>query len=212
MSHSFQDETLTEATFGVPGVIRHVCSVCGAYYTTNSEPGTRTMTDSKMSVSLAKSEYIYSGKACTPAVKVTYDDDTVLKEGADYTVKYSNNVKAGTAKVTVSGVGYYKGQTSSTFTIYPNKTSLSSAKNKKRCKAVLKWKKNSQADGYEIVYGTSSYFYYAKTKTVSKKTSVTLSGLSKGYTYYFKIRAYKKSNGTKIYGNYGNVKKVYIKR
>lgn len=210
-AHSFQEETLTEATFGVPGVIRHVCSVCGAYYTTNSEPGTRNMTDSNISVSLAKNAYVYSGKACTPAVKVTYDD-TVLKKGADYAVKYSNNTKAGTAKVTILGLGYYKGQTSETFTIQPKKTILSSAKNKKGKKISLSWKKNSQADGYEIVYSTSSYFYYANTKTVTKKTSVTLSRLSKGYTYYVKIRAYKKSNGTKIYGDYGNVKKVYVRK
>ena len=51
-----------------------------------------------------------------------------------------------------------------------------------------------------------------KTKSVTKKTSTTLSGLSKGYTYYVKIRAYKKSNGTKIYSDYGSVKKVYIKK
>ena len=212
-AHSFQEETLTEATFGVPGVIRHVCSVCGAYYTTNSEPGTRNMTDQKISVSLSKNEYVYSGKACTPAVKVTYDD-TVLKNDADYTVQYTNNIKAGTAKVTVLGVGYYKGQTSLTFVIHPKKTTVSSAKNHKRGKVLLKWKKNTQADGYEIVYSTSSFFYYANTntKTVTKKTSVTLSRLSNGYTYYVKIRAYKKSNGTKIYGDYGNVKKGYIRK
>lgn len=210
-AHSFVEETLTEATFGVPGVVRHVCSVCGAYYTTNSEPGTRNMTDSKISVSLAKSTYVYNGKPCTPAVKVTYDG-TELVQGADYTVSYSNNKKAGTARVQVSGVGYYKGQVSGTFTIQPKKTTLSSAKNKKKGKLSLSWKKNTQADGYEIVYSMSSYFYYSRTKTVTKKTSVTLSGLSKRYTYYVKVRAYKKSNGTKIYGNYGNVKRIYIKK
>lgn len=209
--HSYVDETLTEATFGVAGVIRHVCSVCGAYYTTNSEPGTRNMTDSKLSVSIAETDYVYNGKACTPAVKVTYDGKE-LTQGADYAVSYTNNQGAGTAKVTVSGLGFYKGETSLDFTIKPNKTNLSSVKNKKKRKAVVKWKKNSQADGYEVVYSTSSYFYGAKTKNVGKKTSVTLSKLVKKYTYYVKVRAYKKSNGKKIYGDYGKVKKVFIKK
>lgn len=209
--HSFVDETLTEATFGVAGVIRHVCSVCGAYYTTNSEPGTRNMTDAKLSVSLEKTNYVYNGKACTPAVRVTYDG-TELTQGADYAVSYSNNKNAGTAKVTVTGLGFYKGESSLTFTIQPKKTKLSSVKNKKKRKAVVKWKKNSQADGYEVAYSTNSYFYYAKTKNVAKKTSVTLSGLAKRYTYYVRVRAYKKSNGTKIYSDYGKVKKVYIKK
>ena len=209
--HSFADETLTEATFGVAGVIRHVCSVCGAYYTTDSEPGTRNMTDSNLEVSLEKTNYVYNGKARTPAVRVTYDG-AELTQGADYAVSYSNNKNAGTAKVTVTGLGFYKGESSLTFTIQPKKTKLSSVKNKKKGKAVVKWKKNSQADGYEVAYSTSSYFYYARTKNVAKKTSVTLSGLAKRYTYYIKVRAYKKSNGTKIYSDYGKVKKVYIKK
>ena len=209
--HSFVDETLTEATFGVAGVIRHVCSVCGAYYTTNSEPGTRNMTDPQLSVSIEETNYVYNGKACTPAVKVSYDGKE-LTQGADYAVSYTNNQGAGTAKVIVSGLGFYKGETSLDFTIRPNKTNLSSVKNKKKRKAVVKWKKNSQADGYEVAYSTNSYFYYAKTKNVAKKTSVTLSGLAKRYTYYVRVRAYKKSNGTKIYSDYGKVKKVYIKK
>lgn len=209
--HSFVDETLIEATFGVPGSIRHVCSVCGAYYTTNTEPGTRNMTDSNISVSLKKNAYVYSGKACTPTVTVAYAG-TTLKKGADYAVSYSNNKNVGTAKVKITGLGYYKGEISLTFTIQPKKTEISSLKNKKKEKAVVKWKKNSQADGYEVVYSTSSYFYNSKRKNVTKKTSATLSGLSKGYTYYVAVRAYKKSNGTKMYGDFGKVKTVYIKK
>ena len=209
--HSFEDETLVESSFGVPGVIRHKCSVCGAYYTTNTEAGTRNMTDSQIAVSLEKSAYVYSGKACTPAVNVTYDG-TALKKGTDYAVSYSNNINAGTARVTISGLGYYKGQTSATFTIQPKKTSFSSVKNTKKGQVTLKWKKNTQADGYQIVYSTNSSFNNLKTKTVTNKTSTTLSGLSKGYTYYVTIRAYKKSNGSIIYSDFGSIKKVYIKK
>ena len=44
-------------------------------------------------------------------------DGATLKEGADYTVAYTNNVEPGTATVTVTGVGKYSGTVSATFTI-----------------------------------------------------------------------------------------------
>ncbi|MBQ3600938.1 MAG: hypothetical protein II992_07020 [Lachnospiraceae bacterium] len=209
--HSFKEETLTEAMFGVEGVIRHTCTVCGAFYTTNTEPGTRNMTDPGIQVTLSQTNYVYNGKDRKPTVRVTYDGTELIK-GAEYAVSYSKNKGAGTAKVIVKGLGFYKGQTFVTFTIQPKKTNISSMKNNKKGKAVIKWKKNFQADGYEITYSTSSYFYYPYTKNVSKKTSVTLSKLQKGYTYYVRIRPYKKSNGTKIYGEYSNVKSIYIKK
>ena len=40
-----------------------------------------------------------------------------LKEGADYTVAYTNNIEPGTATVTVTGAGKYSGTASATFTI-----------------------------------------------------------------------------------------------
>ncbi|MCR5267673.1 MAG: hypothetical protein K6E16_04080 [Lachnospiraceae bacterium] len=38
-----------------------------------------------------------------------------LKEGEDYTIKVTNNKKPGVGKVTVTGIGYYEGQTFRTF-------------------------------------------------------------------------------------------------
>ena len=71
---------------------------------------------SKCTVMLNKSSYAYDGKAKKPAVTVK-DGNTVLKEGRDYTVTYSNNINAGTAKVTVTGKGNYKGTVTKSFTI-----------------------------------------------------------------------------------------------
>lgn len=49
--------------------------------------------------------YIYTGKALTPKIKVTNNGEP-LTEGTDYTVKYSNNVKASeSAKIVVTGKG-----------------------------------------------------------------------------------------------------------
>lgn len=51
----------------------------------------------------------YNGKAQEPAVTVTNSDGVVLNEDRDYTIVYQNNVNAGTAKVTVTGIGNYTG-------------------------------------------------------------------------------------------------------
>jgi len=59
---------------------------------------------------------VYTGKALKPAVKVVLNKKT-LKKGTDYTVSYKNNVKPGTATVTVKGKGNYTGTVQATFAI-----------------------------------------------------------------------------------------------
>ena len=44
-----------------------------------------------------------------------------MKNGTDYTVKYSNNKKVGTATVTITGKGSYGGIITKTFKINPAK-------------------------------------------------------------------------------------------
>ena len=58
----------------------------------------------------------YTGSAQTPALSVA-DGTKGLVAGTDYTVAYSNNVNAGTAKATLTGKGNYTGSKSVTFTI-----------------------------------------------------------------------------------------------
>jgi len=59
---------------------------------------------------------IYNGLAQTPAVTVK-DGNTTLTNGTHYTVAYNNNTNAGTATVTVTGKGDYKGTKMIEFTI-----------------------------------------------------------------------------------------------
>ena len=78
---------------------------------------------------LEKSSYTFTGKAITPAVKVsdiyTEESGEYLREGKDYTVKYTNNTKAGTGKAEITLIGYYEGKATLTFRI--KKADLSSA-------------------------------------------------------------------------------------
>ena len=68
-----------------------------------------------------KNSLTYNGSALSPAVTVKYGS-AKLKKNTDYTVTYSNNVKAGTGTITVTGKGRYGGSVKKTFTI--NKHSL----------------------------------------------------------------------------------------
>lgn len=67
-------------------------------------------------VTLSNNNYIYDGKEKKPDVTVKYGYAT-LQQGTDYTVEYSNNVKAGTAIVTIKGTGIYSGTVSKNFEI-----------------------------------------------------------------------------------------------
>ena len=67
----------------------------------------------------------YTGKAITPKPIVKIGSKT-LKEGTDYTVSYKNNVKVGTASLTITGKSGYTGTITKTFKI--TKASQSTAK------------------------------------------------------------------------------------
>ena len=60
--------------------------------------------------------YTYTGSYCTPNPTVSYQG-TILRNGIDYILTYSNNVSAGTASVTIIGRGNYKGSKTVSFTI-----------------------------------------------------------------------------------------------
>lgn len=81
----------------------------------------KTFKITKASVAKAKvtgvsKKYKYTGKAIKPAVKVTLGGVT-LKKGTDYTVSYKSNKKVGTATITITGKGSYKGTVKKTFKI-----------------------------------------------------------------------------------------------
>ena len=60
----------------------------------------------------------YSGSAFEPLPTLKIGGKT-LKRGTDYSLSYANNVKAGTATVTITGRGNYKGTLTKRFTIKP---------------------------------------------------------------------------------------------
>ena len=60
---------------------------------------------------------------------------------------------------------------------------------------------------------TSKDGTYTKVKSVTSSSTVsyTVGSLTKNKTYYFKVRAYKKTDNGTVYGSFSNVKSVRIK-
>lgn len=77
-------------------------------------------------VTISQTVYDYDGKAKTPEVTVK-DGDRNLTENTDYIIVYSDNVNAGTAKVSITGKGNYKGTVVKAFTIMIKKDTVHKA-------------------------------------------------------------------------------------
>lgn len=157
------------------------------------------------------SNRVYTGKAIKPSLSVTFNGKK-LKSGKDYTLSYRNNKAIGTATVTITGKGNYAGTKKVSFKIVPKNVNLTGATNRKGKNVTLKWKKDSAVSGYEVYRSNSRNAGYKKIKVISSKNTTNYKNtkLKKGRTYYYKVRAYKKVNGKKIYGGYSNIRKVKV--
>lgn len=120
----------------------------------------------------------------------------------------------GVAKITVKAAAttdYKAASKTVTVTVAPKKQSISLV-NKIKKQLTIKWKKNTKASGYQVVYSTNKKFTGKKTVRKAKTTtSYKIKGLKKGKKYYVKVRSYKTVNGKRIYGAYSTAKKATIK-
>ena len=66
-------------------------------------------------------------------------------------------------------------------------------------KILLKWKKNSGADGY-VIYQKNKDGQYEIVKSVRKRNKIYIQGLKNGQSYYFRVASYKKIDGQKVIG------------
>ena len=161
-------------------------------------------------VSLPYSSYQYSGDAIRPTVTVKKNGKK-LTENTDFTVSYSDNVKVGTATITVTGKGIYSGKLTRTFIVKPKPGTLTLTTGSGAFKA--SWPKDSTASGYQVVYSKDKTFASGTTTygvSSNSTTSVNFSSKPKaGETWYVKYRAYLSANGTK-YGNFSSVKSIKV--
>ena len=177
--------------------------------------GAAAQTELKSSdVTLKSTSATYTGNTIKPAVTVK-SGKTTLKNGTDYTVSYKDNKKVGTATVTVTGKGKYKGTVKKTFKINPTGTTLNKlTAASKAFKATWK-KQTTETTGYEIQYSTDKNFKKGnKTSNIGKNktTSTTIKKLTGKKKYYARIRTYKKIGKTTYYSSWSKSKYVTTKK
>ena len=225
--HEFGDYELTKApTDTKTGVKTAVCKVCG--YRKNVSVPALGMDISNSTYGIKVSGVVtkaYTGKAVTlTGLKLTRGT-TVLKNGIDYTVTYANNVKIGTAKVTITGKGRYRGSITKSFAIKASKTKVYSVKQAKTG-VVYKYKVTNNASNGT---GTATLVGTTKTKKTKTYTSATVSATVKiggvsfkvtaignnafaGYIYLKKFTAggYVKTIGTNAFGGCTSLQTVAL--
>ena len=149
---------------------------------------------------LTEAKSIYTGKAISPQVKL-YEGTTVLKKNTDYTVKYQNNVNAGTATVVVTGKGKYAGTIKSSYTIKPKTLSY--------CKKVLVSSISKQKYTGKVII--PSFTVKIDGKTLKKGTDYTVSVLNSTKLTYTD-KNIQKGVATVIITGIGNYKGVLAKK
>ena len=146
------------------------------------------------------------------AFKLSYMDDEKRyylepKEGIDYTVRYYNNKKIGTAKIVYKFHGNYVGSVTKKFLIVPPSTTVTKVKKSQRS-LMVSWKKVASCDRYEIYRSNSKKGEYKRIATVKgrQKTFYNDKKAKKGKKYYYKVIACKKIKGTLYKSIASNVK------
>lgn len=178
-------------------------------YTGKSDYTVQVYTSVSDSTPVGILECEVSGKVITQKITVKYGSKT-LKNGTDYTVKYSANTKVGTAKVTITGKGIYGGVIIKSFAIYPAKQVIQKLYGT-YAGFFVDYAQKGSATGYEISYSQRSDFKGAKSvKVTNNRTDKkTVSGLARYQKYYVRVRSYTVKGGKTYNGAWSDKKWVY---
>lgn len=134
-----------------------------------------------LKIKLQYSETVYDGAKKKPNVLIKG-----LKQGQDYTVRYSDNINPGLAKVTVYAAGDTLGKKTKTFRILPAEVENVRLKSRTSDSISVKWDKTVGADKYEI-YQLVNGKWIKSGET--ERTSYKVSGLKGASEYSLRVRA-----------------------
>lgn len=176
----------------------------------------KSQSDKKITLKWAKNDgevtgykiYMYNSKT----KKYEYVGKT---KDTNYTIKNLKKTKKYKFKVraykNIDGTQYFGSYARITAYTGPSTPVLKRITTYKR-QVALKWSKVKDAMGFRI-YRSTDGKSYSKLKTLNEKdaTDYLRWGLTKGKTYYFKIRAYITVAGKKIFSSYSNVKYIKVK-
>lgn len=162
----------------------------------------------RLTFNLGDNVFKYDGKDHKPTVEVK-DGNTVLREGVNYELSYSDTKNVGTQKMTVKMLGKYSGTKDFEYVIYENTaTKLSLIPSPHAFTAKVD---NAVKDAkYELMYSKNSNFTNAKTVQFTNSDNTMVTGLNVRTTYYVKARYSLEINGKTYYSDYGNVFNTYL--
>ena len=215
--HKYVD-TVVKPTYTAQGYTLHKCSVCGNSYkdTYTAKLALAKVTGVKLGgraadalrVNWTKNAsadgYIvemYQGNKWVRVAKITNNNTTTFrKAGLKASTVYKFRVKA----YKMSGKIALYGNYSATVAARTNPSVMTGAKLGGRAADALRinWSKNANADGYIVeMYQGGKWVRVAKI-TNNSTTTFRKTGLKASSVYKFRVRAYKMSGKTALYGNY----------
>lgn len=153
-AHAYVCSVTKKATFTQDGLMTYKCSKCG--YVRETKPIAKVS-----NVYLNQTSGVYSGNAKYPSICVADSNHKALPCEC-YSATITNNVKIGTARVTVTLKGNYSGTTYLDYNIVPDKPANLKATAKTTSSLTLSWNKVPGAATYNIYYwdaGKNSYVY-----------------------------------------------------
>ena len=143
-------------------------------------------------------------KTITSGSTVTFEDVKANTNGTKYTYKVVAKGTTGDSTLSKSRVIYRVAR-----------PAVSSVTNTAASKMTIKWGKNAKATGYVIHYSTDKTFKSGnKSVTVTSASTVSrvISSLTKGKTYYVRIRTYKTVGSAKYWSMWSAARSVKISK
>ena len=152
---------------------------------------------------------VFTGSAIKPDVTASYNGEALVP-GEDFTVKYSSNINVGTGKITVTGAGRFTGTAELTFEI--TAPTVNAPVNFRCTDAnihiiVMRWNKDSSADGYQLQYYNPSSNQWTGTRTISAGSAYykyESNAFAVGTQYRMRLRSYKNIGGRAFYSSWSN--------
>ena len=215
--HKYVD-TVVKPTYTAKGYTLHKCSVCGTSYkdtytakltlakVTGVKLGGRAADALRVNWSKNASAdgYIvemYQGNKWIRVAKITDNSTTTFrKAGLKASTVYKFRVKA----YKMSGSTAVYSAYSTELAARTNPSVMTGAKLSGRAADALRinWSKNVSADGYIVEMYKGNKWVRAAKITNNSTTTFRKAGLKASTVYKFRVRAYKMSGSTALYGNY----------
>ena len=149
----------------------------------------------------------------TAKIKYSSDNPQVATISANGKVMLH---RVGTARITamVKESENYEGVSKTiALTVLPVPTAVTKLQSQKPGWLNIQYRANSEADGYQMQYGTSVDMKGAKYAAVNtpKIRSYTRKDVISGETYYVRVRTFNVVDGKRVYSNWSGIKNVSVK-